>query len=46
MKNIVTIIFATIVFAAGAFAQGAPLILRQPTMNKTDIVFSFGGDLW
>lgn len=29
------------------FAQSEkPMLFRQPTMNKTHIVFSFGGDLW
>ncbi len=30
-----------------AFTQtNAPLMLRRPTVNKTDIVFTYGGDLW
>jgi tricorn protease len=30
-----------------AVAQtGAPMLFRQPTMNRTDIVFVFAGDLW
>jgi len=44
MKRIATIIILTVIGAVAAFAQ--PLILRQPTMNKTDIVFVFGSDLW
>ncbi|HSK74234.1 MAG TPA: PDZ domain-containing protein [Pyrinomonadaceae bacterium] len=29
------------------FAQSeTPMLFRQPTMNKTDIVFVFAGDLW
>jgi tricorn protease len=27
-------------------AADAPLILHSPTLNRTDIVFSFAGDLW
>lgn len=43
MRNIA--ILAILLFSAvGALAQ--PQILRNPTMNKTHIVFSFGGDLW
>lgn len=41
---------AALVFAFGAvcYAQmgPAPLLLQQPTMNKTQIVFVFGGELW
>ncbi|HKW88080.1 MAG TPA: PDZ domain-containing protein [Candidatus Acidoferrales bacterium] len=35
-------------FAAVSYAQTepAPLLLQQPTMNKTQIVFVFGGELW
>src|SRR5438876_10021438 len=29
-----------------AQAPGALLLLRDPTINKTHIVFSYGGDLW
>lgn len=33
--------------ALGIFAQSdKPTLFRQPTMNKTDIVFSYAGDLW
>ena len=27
-------------------AQSGPLLLRQPTVSKTEIVFTYGGDLW
>ena len=27
-------------------AQSAPLLLREPTVSKTEIVFTYGGDLW
>mgnify|MGYP001278387219 CR=1 FL=1 len=33
-------------FAAVAQESGRAMIFRQPTMNKTDIVFVFAGDLW
>jgi tricorn protease len=28
------------------FAQDKPTLFRQPTINKTEIVFSYAGDLW
>jgi tricorn protease len=27
-------------------STSGPLLMRQPTMNRTDIVFTFAGDLW
>ncbi len=33
-------------FLASAFAQNDKLLLRNPTMSKTHIVFVFAGDLW
>jgi tricorn protease len=45
MKN--KVIFAVgMILAAVAAAVAQPLVLRQPTINRTDIVFVFGGDLW
>src|SRR5580658_11279077 len=33
--------------APAAFGAGASLhLLQKPAMNKTEIVFSYGGDLW
>ena len=47
MKKIVLAIF---VFLLGAicYAQNepAPLLLQQPTISKTQIVFVYGGELW
>jgi len=40
---------ATIAFFAATFlqaTQSAPLLLRFPTVSKTQIVFNYGGDLW
>jgi tricorn protease len=35
------------VLAAGVLCAGAePLLLQQPTLNKTHIVFVYAGDLW
>lgn len=33
-------------FFASAQRENAPLLLRQPTLNKTDICFVYGDDLW
>lgn len=33
-------------FTALCSAAEEPLLLRKPTLNKTHIVFSYGGDLW
>jgi tricorn protease len=47
MKSIVLAVL--ILFAAGVstFAQSEkPTLYRQPTISRTDIVFSYAGDLW
>ena len=45
-KTTLSIVF-TLIFAAASFAQGdKPMLFRQPTMNKTDVVFVYAGDLW
>jgi tricorn protease len=36
---------ATLLLATGAEAQG-PLLLREPSVSRTDVAFSFAGDLW
>ncbi|HLM02495.1 MAG TPA: PDZ domain-containing protein [Pyrinomonadaceae bacterium] len=48
MKKFVLIILISLVaFVAVSAQQGEkPTLFRQPTMNKTDIVFVYGGDLW
>ncbi len=47
MKGIVLILMTLLFASTAIFAQGEkPMLFRQPTMNKTDIVFSFAGDLW
>ncbi len=41
------IFFALSTFLTTAFAQSdPPLLLRMPTVSKTQIVFNYGGDLW
>ena len=47
MKKIVVSILITLTASFAVFAQGnAPMLFRQPTVNRTDIVFVFAGDLW
>jgi tricorn protease len=43
---LIVFVLLTIVTSA-AFAQtNPPLLLRFPTVSKTQIVFNYGGDLW
>lgn len=44
-KVILTLLILFAVFIP-AMAQDKPMLYRQPTMNKTHIVFVFAGDLW
>jgi tricorn protease len=38
---------AVLVFASASFAQNdKPLLLRQPTLSRTEICFAYGSDLW
>ncbi len=48
MKKIFLTLSLLLTFSFAVFAQNSdkPMLFRQPTMNKTDIVFVFGGDLW
>lgn len=47
MKKIILISLILLVASTAILAQSSsPMLFRQPTMNKTHIVFSFGGDLW
>src|SRR5262245_66164131 len=39
-------IASIIKISAGGLAQEKPLLMRQPTMSRTQIVFSYAGDLW
>ena len=36
----------SLLLAATAFAVDEPLLLQQPTLNQTHIVFVYAGDLW
>ncbi|HEX8288433.1 MAG TPA: PDZ domain-containing protein [Pyrinomonadaceae bacterium] len=47
MRKIIITIFIALCASFAAFAQNdSPMLFRQPTMNRTDIVFVFAGDLW
>ena len=47
MRKNVLLILILFITVSGLFAQNdQPTLFRQPTMNKTDIVFSYAGDLW
>lgn len=39
-------LFPLLLLAAPAFAQAPHLLLRAPTLSRTQIVFSYAGDLW
>ncbi|MGH9935127.1 MAG: S41 family peptidase, partial [Blastocatellia bacterium] len=40
------LITSTIKISTTSLAQEKPLLMRQPTMSRTHIVFSYAGDLW
>lgn len=47
MKKTLLAVLILLVASISAFAQSdKPMLFRQPTMNKTHIVFVFAGDLW
>lgn len=48
MKRSLAVIVIALVFcfSAAAAQNGTPMLFRQPTMNRTHIVFVFAGDLW
>jgi tricorn protease len=47
MKKVISSILLSLVVSVAVFAQSeAPMLFRQPTMNRPDIVFVFAGDLW
>ncbi|MFZ3216044.1 MAG: PDZ domain-containing protein [Candidatus Acidiferrales bacterium] len=48
MKKVVLALAALLsVFASLCFAQDSqPLLLRQPTLSRTDVAFMYGNDLW
>jgi tricorn protease len=40
------LIASAIKISTGGLAQEKPLLMRQPAMSQTQIVFSYAGDLW
>jgi tricorn protease len=47
MRKIILSILISLFASIAGFAQGEkPMLFRQPTMNRSDIVFVFAGDLW
>ena len=40
------LITSTIKISTASLAQEKPLLMRQPAMSRTHIVFSYAGDLW
>jgi tricorn protease len=47
MNKLIFAFLILIIISAGVLAQSDQVTLfRQPTMNKTDIVFVYAGDLW
>ncbi len=43
---VITFLSAIILLLATARASDAPALLRKPSVSKTQIAFSYGGDLW
>ena len=47
MKKSLFIIFVLLALTSAVFAQSdKPMIFRQPTLSKDNIVFVYAGDLW
>ena len=47
MKNLIFSVFATLCAFVPLYAQTAtPTLYRQPAISRTEIVFSYAGDLW
>lgn len=46
MRKIILTLLILVAAIIPAMAQDKPMLFRQPTMNKTHIVFVFAGDLW
>src|SRR5262245_18427307 len=47
MKKVVLLLLLVLALASISLAQtGKPLLARNPTLSKTQIVFSYAGDLW
>jgi tricorn protease len=47
MRKLISVVACVSILEMWALAQGErPLLLRTPTVSRTQIVFSFAGDLW
>jgi tricorn protease len=46
LRNIFVLFLLVILVASAAAAQETPLLATWPTVNQTNIVFSYGGYLW
>jgi tricorn protease len=47
MRRVLLPILCILLLSAAALAQAnQPLLMRNPTLSKTQIVFSYAGDLW
>src|SRR5438309_7361155 len=46
MKKAILLLALLISIASTSFAQSNKLLLRKPTLSKTQIVFVYAGDLW
>jgi len=48
MRKILLVVFAVVasLLSQSATGQNTPLLLRFPSVSKTQIVFNFAGDLW
>ena len=47
MKKLIVTLFVCLTAAVAAVGQtDKPTLFRQPSISRTDIVFSYGGDLW
>ncbi len=47
MKDVLLIVATFLLVAGACFGQATqPLLMREPALSKTQIVFSYAGDLW
>ncbi len=46
MKRSIISILLVLILACVALAQDKPLLLQKPSLSKTQIAFTFAGDLW
>jgi tricorn protease len=46
MKKIIPTLICLLIVASVSLAQEKPLLLQEPALSKTQIAFSFAGDLW